>query len=97
MKHLPSPPWYPTDLILPSYADLITEDLRCQILTCPPSLTYKLNENQLALEAAVMELSSYVEQRGSEDIADNAHGALAAIDKNEEFIEMTLTVMMAPE
>ena len=62
-----------------------------------PSLLFKLNENQLALEAAIMELSNWVEQRGSEDVADNVRGALEAIDKNEEFIKMTLAVMMAPE
>ncbi|WP_095151909.1 hypothetical protein [Pseudomonas sp. Irchel s3b5] len=62
-----------------------------------PSLLYKLNENQLALEAAIMELSNWVEQHGSADVADNVRGALEAIDKNEEFIKMTLAVMMAPE
>ncbi|MGF6091088.1 hypothetical protein [Pseudomonas sp. 18173] len=62
-----------------------------------PSLLFKINENQLALEAAVMELSNWVEQRGSAEVADNVRGALEAIDKNEEFIKMTLAVMMAPE
>jgi hypothetical protein len=62
-----------------------------------PSLLFKINENQLALEAAIMELSNWVEQRGSADVADNVRGALEAIDKNEEFIKMTLEVMMAPE
>lgn len=62
-----------------------------------PSLLFKLNENQLALEAAILELSNWVEQRGSADVADNVRCALEAIDKNEEFIKMTLAVMMAPE
>jgi hypothetical protein len=62
-----------------------------------PSLLHKLNENQLALEAAIMELTLWVEQRGSADVADNIRGALEAIDKNEEFIKMTLAVMMAPD
>jgi hypothetical protein len=31
------------------------------------------------------------------DVADNIRGALEAIDKNEEFIKITLAVMMAPE
>jgi len=62
-----------------------------------PSLLFKLNENQLALEAAILELSNWVEQRGSADVADNVRGALEAIDKNEEFIKMTLAVIMAPE
>ncbi|WP_457265731.1 hypothetical protein [Pseudomonas sp. P5_C3] len=62
-----------------------------------PSLLFKLNENQLALEAAILELSNWVEQRGSADVANNVRGALEAIDKNEEFIKMTLAVMMAPD
>jgi hypothetical protein len=62
-----------------------------------PSLLFKINENQLALEAAIMEFSNWVEQRGSADVSDNVHGALEAIDKNEEFIKMTHAVMMAPE
>nr|WP_180205520.1 hypothetical protein [Pseudomonas sp. SbOxS1]NYU05633.1 hypothetical protein [Pseudomonas sp. SbOxS1] len=62
-----------------------------------PSLLSKLSENQLALEAAIMELTLWVEQRGAADVADNVRGALVAIDRNEEFIKMTLAVMMAPE
>ncbi|MCP1446156.1 hypothetical protein J3D54_005288 [Pseudomonas sp. GGS8] len=55
-----------------------------------PSLLFKINENQLSLEAAVMELSNWVEQRGSVDVADKVRGALDTIDKNEE-------VLMTPE
>lgn len=62
-----------------------------------PSLLYKINENQLALEAAIMELTLWVEQRGSRDVANNVRGALVAIDRNEEFIKMTLAVLMTPE
>ncbi|MFY0727189.1 hypothetical protein [Pseudomonas sp. NFX15] len=62
-----------------------------------PSLLYRLNENQIALEAAIMELALWVEQRGSSDVAGNVRGALEAIDKNEEFIKLTLAVMMTPE
>jgi hypothetical protein len=62
-----------------------------------PSLLFKINENQLALEAAIMELSNWVEQHGAADVADNVRGALDSIDKNEEFIKMTLAVMMTPE
>ncbi|MBV4477841.1 hypothetical protein [Pseudomonas botevensis] len=62
-----------------------------------PSLLFKLNENQLALEAAIMELTNWVEQQGSSEVADNVRGALWAIDNNEEFIKMTLAVLMAPE
>ncbi|WP_438301704.1 hypothetical protein [Pseudomonas sp. NMS19W] len=62
-----------------------------------PSLLFKINENQLALEAAIMELALWVEQRGSADVAENVREALAAIDRNEEFIKMTLAVLMTPD
>ena len=62
-----------------------------------PSLLFKINENQLALEAAIMELTLWVEQRGAADVADNVRSALDAIDRNEEFIKMTLAVMMTPD
>jgi hypothetical protein len=62
-----------------------------------PSLLYKLNENQLALEAAIMEISNWVEHRGAAEVADNVRGALDTIDKNEEFIKLTLAVLMTPE
>ncbi|KAB0480894.1 hypothetical protein SAMN04490202_0658 [Pseudomonas reinekei] len=62
-----------------------------------PSLLFKINENQLALEAAIMERSNGVEQRGAAEVTDNVRGALMAIDRNEEFIKMTLALMMTPE
>jgi len=62
-----------------------------------PSLLFKINENQLALEVAILEISNGVEQRGSADVANNVRGALDTIDKNEEFIKLTLAVLMAPE
>ncbi|VVQ38474.1 hypothetical protein PS943_05918 [Pseudomonas fluorescens] len=62
-----------------------------------PSLLFKINENQLALEAAILELSNWVEQRGSSDVAENVRGALTAIDRNEEFIKMTLALLLTPE
>lgn len=62
-----------------------------------PSLLSKIYENQLALEAAIMELSKWVEQRGSSEVGENIRGALAAIDSNEEFIKMTLAVMMTSD
>jgi len=60
-------------------------------------MLYKINENQLALEAAIMELTLWVEQRGSAEVAGNVRGALATIHKNEEFIKLTLAVLMAPK
>lgn len=62
-----------------------------------PSLLFKINENQLALEAAIMELSNWVQARGSADVADNVRGALDTIDRNEEFIKLTLAVLMSPD
>ncbi|UVL43117.1 hypothetical protein LOY55_13860 [Pseudomonas sp. B21-040] len=62
-----------------------------------PSLLFKINENQLALEAAIMELTLWVEHRGASEVGGNVRGALETIDKNEEFIKMTLAVLMAPE
>jgi hypothetical protein len=62
-----------------------------------PSLLFKINQNQLALEAAIMELTLWVEQRGADDVAQNVRGALEAINRNEEFINMTLAVLKAPE
>jgi len=57
----------------------------------------KIDENQHALEAAIMELTLWVEQRGSEDVGENVRGSLAAIYRNEEFIRMTLAVLMTPD
>lgn len=62
-----------------------------------PSLLFKINQNQVALEAAIMELTLWVEQRGSRDVGENVRGALATITKNEEFINMTLAVLMTSE
>ncbi|TFH79937.1 hypothetical protein [Pseudomonas kribbensis] len=62
-----------------------------------PSLLFKLNENQLALEAAIMELTLWVEQRGSASVGESVRESLTALDRNEEFIRITLAVLMAPE
>ncbi|WP_223542384.1 hypothetical protein [Pseudomonas sp. BF-RE-26] len=65
-----------------------------------PSLLLKINENQIALEAPIMELTNWVEQRGAADVADNVRGARDVIhrnEENEEFTKMTLAVMMTPE
>lgn len=44
-----------------------------------PSLPYKLNEHQLALEAAIMELSNWMEARGSAQVAEDVRGTLDTI------------------
>ncbi|AZD53923.1 hypothetical protein ACLBNB_11300 [Pseudomonas chlororaphis subsp. aurantiaca] len=40
-----------------------------------------------------MDLSNWVEHLGSANVC----GALKAIDKNEEFIKLTLAVLMTPD
>jgi hypothetical protein len=47
--------------------------------------------------AAITGITNCVEQRGSGDVADNVRGALYTIGKNEEFIKLTLAVLMTPE
>ncbi|MFC6299585.1 hypothetical protein GNF76_22950 [Pseudomonas sp. CCM 7893] len=68
-----------------------------QNLDLLPSLLSKMNENQLALEASIMELSSWVEQQGGAEVAENVRGALDTLDRNEEFIKLTLAVLMTPD
>ncbi|NVZ81566.1 hypothetical protein HX836_07145 [Pseudomonas yamanorum] len=60
------------------------------------SLFDRINQNQLALGAAVEELSKWVEQRGAAEIANNVRGALETLDENLVFIrqgiaELTVT------
>ncbi len=58
-----------------------------------PAILYKLNENQLALEAAIMELTIWIEQQGSSEVGGNVRGALEVITLNEEFINASLTTL----
>lgn len=58
-----------------------------------PALLSKLYENQLALEAAIMELTLWVEQRGSTEVGSNAREALEMLNCNEEFIKLSLAVL----
>jgi predicted XRE-type DNA-binding protein len=62
-----------------------------------PALLYKLNENQLALEAAIMELTIWIEQQGLSQVGGNVRGALEVITQNEDFINVSLTTLMQPE
>ncbi|MNP70671.1 hypothetical protein D3C76_1669330 [compost metagenome] len=55
-----------------------------------PSQLFKIN-------AAIIELTILVEQRRAAEVAGNVRGALQTIDKNEEFIKMSLAVLMTPE
>jgi hypothetical protein len=62
-----------------------------------PTLLFKINENQLALEAAIMELSNWAEQHGVGGGRGQPPRCSRTIDRNEEFINMTLAVLMTPE
>lgn len=62
-----------------------------------PALLYKLNENQLALEAAILELTLWIELQGSSEVGGNIRGALEVITMNEEFIKNSLTTLMLPK
>jgi len=44
-------------------------------------------DNQLALEAALMEITLWVEQRGCADVGENVRGALQAIGENAGYIK----------
>ena len=62
-----------------------------------PALLYKLNENQLALEAAILELTLWIELQGSSEVGGNIRGALEVITLNEEFIKNSLITLMLPK
>nr|WP_141697285.1 hypothetical protein [Pseudomonas aylmerensis] len=47
----------------------------------------RMYENQLALEAALMELTLQSETRGSPEVGENVHGALFAIGENAGHIK----------
>ncbi|RJG08871.1 hypothetical protein D3879_23765 [Pseudomonas cavernicola] len=59
-----------------------------------PSLIFKLNENQLAIAAAVEELSRWVELHGSADVAVTVRATLATLDKNLTFITRGIADLM---
>lgn len=46
----------------------------------------KLDTNQMALQAAMEEVSLWIRQRGSEDVAGNINGALDTLTQNAAVI-----------
>lgn len=50
----------------------------------------RMYQNQLALEAALMELTLHVEAHGHADVGNNVRGALEAIGENAEHIKQGL-------
>lgn len=50
----------------------------------------KMYQNQLALEAALMELTLYAEEQGADEVGVNVRGALYVIGENAGFINQGL-------
>ncbi|MEX5629030.1 hypothetical protein [Pseudomonas marginalis] len=53
--------------------------------------------NQLALEAAVMELTLWVEQQEASEAGENARGALQTIGENAGFVKQGLARLRTRE
>lgn len=54
------------------------------------SVLEKMYQNQLALEAALMELTLHAEESGLEEVGSNVRGALYVIGENAGFIKQGL-------
>jgi hypothetical protein len=54
------------------------------------SLLKKINHNQLALSAAIDELSTWAEKQGAIAVAGHIRDALVTVDQNQEFISLAL-------
>lgn len=62
-----------------------------------PDILRVLNENQLAIAAAVEELSKWVAERGSDDVAGNVRDCLARLDNNADFLATAIgSLYLAP-
>ncbi|WP_447800619.1 hypothetical protein [Pseudomonas kilonensis] len=55
-----------------------------------PNVLERLYQNQLALEAAVLELTLRIERQGATDTGDNARGAPHTIGENAGHIKQGL-------
>jgi len=60
-----------------------------------PDVLERLYQNQLALEAAVMELTLWIERKGTTDTGDNIRGALQTIGENAGHIKQGLAKLKA--
>ncbi|MNP83435.1 hypothetical protein D3C76_1823770 [compost metagenome] len=59
-----------------------------------PDTLERLYNNQLALEAAIMELALLVESQGHAETGENIRGALQAIGNNEGHIRQGLAKLL---
>lgn len=57
----------------------------------------RIYHNQLALEAAIMELTLWVETRGGAEAGGNVRGALEAIGENAGYIKQGLARLQGAE
>lgn len=62
-----------------------------------PIVLEKMYENQIALEAAIMELALLVERQGFDEVGDNSRTALNRIGENAGFIKQGLARLRAIE
>lgn len=60
-----------------------------------PDMLERIYENQLALEAAIMELSLWAEQQGGTRVDGNIRGALETIGDNAGHIKQGLARLRA--
>lgn len=56
----------------------------------------RIHQNQLALEAAVMELTIWAEQQGASDVGENVRGALDTLGENAGHIKQGLARLSGP-
>ncbi|CAN2983258.1 conserved hypothetical protein [Pseudomonas sp. PM2] len=60
-----------------------------------PDMLERIYENQLALEAAIMELSLWAERQGGAHVDENIRGALKTIGENAGYIKQGLARLRA--
>lgn len=58
-----------------------------------PGLFKALSQNQIAIAAAIEELTYWVEQRGSVETAISVREALKTLDNNLEFITLSISLI----
>lgn len=59
-----------------------------------PDVLERLYNNQIALEAAIMELTLLVEQKGNVEAGKNVRDPLQAIDENAGYIKQGLAKLV---
>ena len=57
----------------------------------------RIYQNQLALEAALMELTLWVETQNAADVGENIRGALDTIGENAGYINQGLARLKGPK